>query len=236
MGSSTVILLPGLLCDDAVWRDQCNALSYWRCVVPSYGTLSSINSMAEHVLAEAPTQSFSLVGHSMGGRIALEIMRLAPHRVDRLALADTGFEALAPGAASVAEKQKRHQLLALARADGMRAMGQQWAKGMVHPARLDTPVFTEILGMIERKTPEVFESQITALLNRPDARQVFLGVTCPTLIFCGRQDVWSPFERHEEMKALLPAARLVAVEDAGHMCPMEQPQRVSQALLDWLSQ
>jgi pimeloyl-ACP methyl ester carboxylesterase len=115
----------------------------------------------------------------------------------------------------------------------MREMGRQWARGMVHPARLDTPLFEEILAMIERKTPAIFEAQIHALLGRPDAREVFTGLQCPTLLLCGRQDAWSPLARHEQMHALLPCSRLVAVEDCGHMSTMEQPAAVSRALVEW---
>jgi pimeloyl-ACP methyl ester carboxylesterase len=78
-------------------------------------------------------------------------------------------------------------------------------------------------------------SQINALLGRPDARAVFAAVQCPTLILCGRQDPWSPLSRHERMQRALPHARLVVIEDSGHMTTMEQPGAVSKALLEWLS-
>jgi pimeloyl-ACP methyl ester carboxylesterase len=127
-------------------------------------------------------------------------------------------------------------LLALARERGMREMGRRWARGMVHPARLDTPLFDDVLDMIERKTPAIFEAQIQALLGRPDARDVLRAAACPTLLLCGRQDAWSPLARHEAMQALQPRARLVVVEDAGHMSTMEQPQAVARALAGWLAQ
>ncbi len=229
-----VLMLPGLLCDEAVWVAQRAALPGHRCVVPDYGTLDSITGMAQQVLAEAPSERFSLVGHSMGGRVALEIMRLAPRRVERLALLDTGIDAIAPGAAGEAERAGRMALLAKARSEGMGAMGRQWARGMVRPEVLDTPLFEQIIAMIERKTPAIFEAQINTLLGRPDARAVLPGVACDTLLLCGRQDLWSPLARHEQMLALRPASRLVVVEDCGHMSPMEQPQAVSTALRSWL--
>jgi pimeloyl-ACP methyl ester carboxylesterase len=230
-----VILLPGLLCDEQVWRHQRQSFAGWHGVVPSFGTLSSITAMAEHVLAQAPSRSFSLAGHSMGGRVALEVMRLAPHRVERLALADTGADPLAPGAPGSQEREQRMALLQLAQQRGMREMGRRWASGMVHPMRLGTQLFEDILDMIERSTPEVFEAQIQALLSRPDARPVLAGVRCPTLLLCGRQDAWSPLERHQRMHALLPGSRLVVIEDSGHMTPMEQPEAVSGALRAWLA-
>jgi pimeloyl-ACP methyl ester carboxylesterase len=165
----------------------------------------------------------------------LEIMRLAPQRVRRLALFDTGLDPIAPGADGERERSQRHALVDLARSQGMRAMGLQWAPGMVLPGHREAPVFDRILAMIERKTPEIFAAQVRALLGRPDARAVFASIRCPVLIGCGRQDAWSPLARHEQMQCLLPHSRLVVIEDAGHMSPMEQPAAVAQALVEWLA-
>ncbi len=229
-----VLLLPGLMCDAAVWTAQCGALGFADCVVPSYGELSSITGMARHVLEIAPAQRFSLAGHSMGGRVALEVVRLAPERVERLALLDTGMDPLAEGSAGEQERAKRMALLQLAREKGMREMGRVWARGMVHPSRLDSPLFEQILDMIERQTPAIFEAQIKALLGRPDAREVLRSLRCRTLLACGREDAWSPLSRHEQMHAMVPGSRLVVIEDSGHMSTMEQPHAVSQALAEWL--
>jgi pimeloyl-ACP methyl ester carboxylesterase len=235
MTRPTIVLLPGLLCDDAVWAVQREALSAWDCVVPSYALSDSIESMARGVLDAVPAERFSLAGHSMGARVALEALRQAPRRIERLALFDTGLDPLAAGPEGDRERVQREALLGLARAQGMRAMGLQWAPNMVLPAHRDAPVFGEILAMIERKSPMVFARQISALLGRPDARAVFASSTCPTLIGCGRQDAWSPLARHQQMQRLLPASRLVVIEDSGHMSPMEQPTAVTRALLEWLA-
>lgn len=236
MKAPVVVFLPGLLCDEAVWSTQCRALAQAHCEVASFGLLSSITAMAQQVLAQTKAPRFSLAGHSMGGRVALEMVRLAPQRIERLALLDTGMDPLAPGEAGAAERAKRMALLKLAQQEGMRAMGRQWAQGMVHPSRRNTPLFDAVLDMIARKTPAVFEAQIEALLARPDARSVLEGVDCPLLLLCGRQDVWSPLSRHEQMQALVPGSRLAVVEDAGHMTTMEAPERVSAALVAWLHQ
>ncbi|MDB5929750.1 MAG: alpha/beta hydrolase fold [Polaromonas sp.] len=231
-----LLLLPGLLCDEANWAAQRADLAGWAdCRVPVYRTLDSIEAMAEHVLATAPPGDFAMAGHSMGGRVALEVLRRAPERVRRLALLDTGFQALAPGEAGEKERAGRHQLLALARSEGMRAMGAQWARGMVHPSRLGTPVFEAILQMIGRHTPGMFAAQIKALLARPDTSALLPQIRCPTLLLCGREDLWSPLARHEEMRRAIPGARLEVIEMSGHMTTMEQPQAVSQALAQWLA-
>lgn len=234
MSAQTMMLLPGLLCDAEVWQPQIDALEGVRCMVPDWGHADSLVTMARQVLAEAPSERFSLAGHSMGGRVALEVLRLAPQRVERLALLDTGVDPLPDGEAGDKERAGRLALLQLAREQGMRAMGRQWARGMVHPDRLGTPMFEQLLDIIERKTPEIFAAQIQALLSRPDARPVLAGTRCPTLLLCGRQDAWSPVERHEQMQELLPSAQLAVIEDAGHMVTMEQAQAVSAALGDWL--
>lgn len=234
MSRPCVVLLPGLLCDAAVWRAQTAALDFTDCVVPSYGAAASIEEMARGVLASVAAPRFSLAGHSMGGRVALAIAGMAPGRVERLALLDSGMEAIAAGEAGVQERDKRMALLHKARHSGMRAMGEQWARGMVHPDRLDTPLFGEVLDMVARFTPDLFAAQIEALLNRPDAAPVLQGLQCPLLLACGRQDSWSPLSRHERMQQLCPGARLVVIEDSGHMSTMEQPAQVSRALIDWM--
>lgn len=231
-----IALLPGLLCDKTVWVDQVAGLSpEWQCVVPEYGMRNSIADMAALVLETMPTGRFSVAGHSMGGRVALEVLRQAPERVERLALLDTGYQGLAPSPAGEKERDGRMVLLAQARSEGMRAMGLAWAKGMVHPDQLGGPVHEDILAMIERSTPEQFEAQITALLNRPDATTLLPTITCPTLLLCGRDDVWSPPARHEDMLALIPGSKLSIVDHSGHMSTVEQPAAVTQALREWLA-
>jgi pimeloyl-ACP methyl ester carboxylesterase len=222
------------LCDDAVWAHQRAVLPADECIVPSFGALDSIGSMAEQVLATVAAPRFSLVGHSMGGRVALEVLRRAPQRVERLALLDTGVDPIADGEAGAREREGRLALLAMARREGMRAMGRHWARGMVHPARLESPLFERILEMIERKTPDIYAAQIEALLSRPDAREVLRGLRCDTLLLCGREDAWSPLARHEQMHTMLPGARLVVIDDCGHMSTMEQPEAVSEVLAQWL--
>lgn len=231
-----VLLLPGLLCDAAVWQDQIRLLEgRFECRVPDFGSCNTITAMAELALASATDAAFWLVGHSMGGRVALEVLRLAPRRVQRLALLDTGYQALAGGAAGEREKAGRFALLEQARRDGMRSMGTAWARGMVHPMQCETPLFETILDMIERRTPAIFEAQNAALLSRPDATPVLRSIQVATLVLCGRDDQWSPLARHEEIARLVPQARLRVIDECGHMATMEQPAAVNAALSEWLS-
>jgi pimeloyl-ACP methyl ester carboxylesterase len=236
MPRPTVMFLPGLLCDRAVWEPQIAALSQrFDCRVADYGSADSLAAMAESALDLSPA-TFSLVGHSMGGRVALEVMRTAAQRVSRLALLDTGYQARPEGGAGEAEASKRYRLLEIATSQGMRVMGREWAQGMVHPQRLqDAALMESILAMIERRTPAIFAAQIRALLGRPSAESVLRAIRCPTLILCGRQDSWSPVARHEEMASLVTGAHLAVIEDSGHMVTLERPEAVTAALGSWLA-
>jgi len=231
-----LILLPGLMCDAAVWAPQVRALAdIATALIPAYGMRNHLEDMAHQVLQTAPPGPFALAGHSMGGRIALEVMRLAPQRVSHLALLDTGTHPLAGDEAGEREKAGRMALLALAQSQGMRAMARQWASGMVHPQVVGSPLFEAVLDMLERSNPQQFAAQIEALLNRPDAAPVLPKITCPTLVLTGREDVWSPPEQHAAIAAAIPGATLCVLERCGHMSSMEQPEAVSQALRNWLS-
>lgn len=231
----TLLLLPGLMCDAAVRAPQVPVLSgHARCVVPDWGPLDSLTTMAEHVLAMAPTPTFALAGHSMGGRVALEVMRLAPARVQRLALLDTGTQPLSAGESGEKERAGRLALLALAHTEGMRTMGRQWLRGMVHPDVLGTALFESVLDMLERSSPAQFAAQINALLTRPDAAAVLPTITCPTLVLCGRQDYWSPPEQHAQIANGIAGATLHVIEHCGHMPTVEQPAELNRALVAWL--
>jgi len=223
----TVFLLPGLLCDETIWSGQKDALGEFAdVVIPDFRYVNSIPAMAQLVLDAAPKR-FSMAGHSMGGRVALEVFRMAPDRVERLALLDTGVHPRAAG-----EESKRGELVDLARSQGMAAMAARWLPPMLHPDH--SALLQPLTEMVIRSTPETFANQQRALLDRPDARAILPSIQCPTLVLCGRQDAWSPVSRHEEIAAAIPQAKLIIVDDCGHMSPVEQPAAVTNALCEWL--
>lgn len=232
--STPLVFLPGLVCDAAVWAPQIPHLGRSALVV-DYGVTADIGAMAELALAMAPPGRFALAGHSMGGRVALEVVRRAPGRVDRLALLDTGASPLPEGEAAENERRFRMNLLALARREGMRTMAAEWARGMVHPSRIGGPVFEAVLDMFERHSADVFEAQLKALLGRPDARPVLAQVACPTLVLTGENDDWSPPAAHRQMQQAVAGATLVVVPQAGHMTTIEAPEAVTAALAGWLA-
>jgi pimeloyl-ACP methyl ester carboxylesterase len=185
--------------------------------------------MAARLLADAPA-SFALAGHSLGGRVALEVLRQAPARVAALALLDTGVHPCSPD-----EPQRRQVLLDLAAAQGMRAVAKAWLPPMVHPARRVDHAFMQPLeAMVERRTPASFRNQVKALIDRPDATGVLASIRCPTVVICGREDEWSPLAQHEAITAGIADARLAIIEDAGHMAPCERPETVTAELRRWL--
>jgi len=231
----SLVLIPGLVCDDEVWGAQVAGLAgQWPVHVVVHEPSASLGQMAERILAAAPAR-FALAGHSMGGRVALEIMARAAERVTRLALLDTGFEMLAAGEAGERERNGRYRLRDIARNEGMLAMGRQWALGMVHSARLgDELLMGAIHRMIARASLSLFEAQIEALLARPDRRELLPTIRVPTLVLCGNEDTWSPLARHEEMAAMIAGSSLVGVPDCGHMSTMERPAAITTALMEWM--
>lgn len=235
MDKTNVILVPGLLCDDAVWEHQSRELrDLAEITIANHGSLDSFAAMADAILHDAP-KHFALAGHSMGGRVAFQVFRRAPERVIGMALLDTACTAKRAGDDGEREAEQRYKLLELARNEGMRAMGTEWSRQMVHPDRLsDSVLMTAILDMIERKTPDIYEAQINALLSRPDACQLLPQIQCPVLVLCGRQDSWSVPANHEQMAARIPNSRLAIIENCGHMSTMERPSEVTAELRHWL--
>jgi pimeloyl-ACP methyl ester carboxylesterase len=128
-------------------------------------------------------------------------------------------------------------MLDTAQQRGMRGLGGEWVKRMVHPDRLsDMPLIDSILDMVDRKTPKILQAQIHASMTRRDQTDLLPRITCPTLVLCGKQDTARPLPAHQEMAAAIPNSTLVVIEDCGHMCMLERPDEVSRAMRGWLGQ
>lgn len=224
----TLYLLCGLLCDEEVWAGQVPELGKRYDVrVVSFEGLDTIGAMAEKVLKDAPAR-FSLAGHSMGGRVALEVYRRAPERISRLALLDTGYEPVGVG-----EAERRAVLVNKALKKGIESIAETWGRPMIAPCNQAT-VLNPVLAMVGRMSGEIYAGQTRALVGRPDATPVLASIACPTLVLCGAQDTWSPPDRHERLAALIPGATLRIVDDCGHMSTMERPLDVLAALQEWM--
>ena len=228
----TLVLLPGLLCDPALWAPQIDALA--DVSAPWVADLTrddTIAGMAERVLAEAPSERFALAGLSMGGYVAMEVVRRAPQRVTRLALLDTRARADVPE-----ETERRHEFIRLAQTErGFAPITNRMLPLLVHPARArDEALVRVIREMSEHVGVEAYVRQQRAVISRPDFRPGLAHIECPTLVLCGREDALTTLEMHDEMTRLIPRARLVIVEQCGHLSTLERPVEVNAALRDWL--
>lgn len=225
-----LMLLPGLLCDEALWAPQIAALS--DLAAPMVADLTrdeSLPAMARRVLAEAP-ERFALAGLSMGGYLALEIMRQSPERVVKLALMDTSARADTPEQAA-----RRRGFIELANKGQFRGITPRMLPVYLHPDHLADPSITDVVtGMAERLGKDAYLRQITAIMGRPDSRPDLPRIAVPTLVLCGRQDQATPYELNAEIAALIPGARFVALECCGHLATLEKPAEVAAAMREWL--
>jgi pimeloyl-ACP methyl ester carboxylesterase len=224
-------LLPGLLSDQAVWQAQRDALAQYAEVrIPVFRGFASFREMALHVLKDAPPR-FSVAGHSMGGRVALELMHLFPERIDRFALLSVGAHPLLPG-----EFEKRMTSVELAEREGMEALADVWIPPMVHPLRChDRGLLRAIRAMLLRNTVADYRGQIMAALNRPDQSLYLPAIRHKVLLLVGEQDEWSPPSQHQNIKRRLRDCELHVIRNAGHMVTMEQPEAVNKLLLGWFA-
>jgi pimeloyl-ACP methyl ester carboxylesterase len=226
----TLLLLSGLLCDETFWTDIPQRLSAVAQVsVVSFRDFSSIPAMADHVLRIAPDH-FALAGHSMGGRVALEVMRAEPKRVTGLALLNTGVHAVRDG-----EPQSRGRMLRIAYEHGMSALAAEWLPPMLGcDAARAAQVMAHMTAMIQRSTADAYAAQVTAMLHRPEAMSVLRSISVPTLLLSGSDDTWSPVSQQQSIRRRIPHATLFEVHGAGHMAPLERPDSVAIALREWL--
>lgn len=228
-----LIFLPGLICDSRIYAPQTAHFADSH-AVNSYGMADSLAEMARVALQQASergAERFDLFGHSMGGRVALEVYRQAPERVRRLALVSTGVHALGEN-----EPAKREALKAIGHDNGFETLVDEWLPPMVADAhRTDPAIYPPMKDMCLSMGQEVFDAQINALVNRPEVEALLPQIACPTLVMTGELDVWAPPAQHEGIAARIPNSQLVVVPGAGHMIQLEAPEAVNEAITDWLA-
>lgn len=215
--------------DVELWRHQVDTLGDIAEVIVGDMTKDDTTAgMAARQLAAAPP-SFALAGLSMGGYTAFEIMRRAPQRVRKLALLDTSARADLPE-----RTQIRERLIALVEKGKYKDVVEETLPTAIHPSLMNGPVAKSYRDQAERTGPETFIRQQRAIMSRPDSRKDLSNIRCPTLVLCGRQDVATPVELHQEIAAGIKGSVLVLIEESGHLPPMERPHAVSAALRYWL--
>lgn len=226
----TLVLLPGLMCDGRIFHHQTAAFPD-AIAVPGYGLDDDLRLMAKRVLDLAPPR-FALLGHSMGARVALEVVRVAPDRVERLALISTGVHPVRPG-----EAHKRYVLGDLGRAEGMAALVDAWLPPMIAPANRENDLLVAPLRqMCMEAGLATYEAHIRALLDRPEVESLLPRVSCPTLIMTGSEDAWSPPDQHRHIAQAIPRSVFRVADGAGHMLPIENAVALNRAIAEWLSE
>lgn len=225
-----LVLLPGMMCDARLFQPQIAAFSRDMPIVvmPLVGQ-SSIEGLANEILENAPPR-FALAGLSMGGIVAMEMVRQAPNRVMRLALMDTNPKAETPEASAKREPQKQ-----AVREGRLRAiMSDEMKPNYLVDGPNKPSILKLCMDMAVGLGPDVFISQSEALAARPDQQATLKSVKVPTLVLCGRDDIPCPIDRHELMRALIPYSQLVIIEGAGHLPTLEQPESTNEALRKWM--
>ena len=224
-----LLLLPGLLCDARLWRDQVAALAgEAMCQVADVTLDDSLGAMAARALADAPPR-FALAGLSMGGYLACEILRQAPGRVTRLALFDTSARPETP-----LQARRRRGLMALTRTGLFRGVTPRLLPQLVHPDNLAGPVGQEVIAMAERVGRDAFLRQQAAILGRADSRPGLAALRLPTLVAVGEADALTPPALAAEIAAAIPGATLHHIPRSGHLPPMEAPEPTTALLRGWL--
>jgi pimeloyl-ACP methyl ester carboxylesterase len=225
-----LVLLPGLVNDSRLWQHQVSGLADIAQV--SVGDLTkghTIAEMAANVLDSAPSGQFALAGLSMGGYVALEIMRQEPERILALALLDTSAR---PDTLTALEK--RSEAIEQAETNYQSVIDELMPK-QLHPAHMeDESLVNLVADMAISLGNKIFIRQQRAIAGRIDSIPSLSLIKCPTLVLCGREDAITPIGLHQEMVTEIKGAGLIIVDNSGHLSALEQPVRVNEALTQWL--
>jgi pimeloyl-ACP methyl ester carboxylesterase len=229
-----LVFLPGLLNDGRLWQAQIDGLDgIADCTVGdltgSRNGADTIAALAASVLEQSPSTHFALAGLSMGGYVALEMMRQAPERILGLALLDTSARPDTPQAT-----EGRRAAMKLSETNFPAVIAALFPKLML-PAHAQNEALEKVFtAMAHDVGPEGYRRQQAAIIGRIDSRPFLGAIHCPTMVLCGRDDAVTPVEVHEEMATAIPGSMLEIVEECGHLSALEQPDRVTESLKRWL--
>lgn len=227
-----IVLVPGLNCSPRLYAPQMPALwQFGPVAVANHTHDDTMVAIARRTLDAAPPR-FALAGLSMGGYIALEIVRQAAGRVAKLALLDTGSRDDPPEA-----QQVRRDRIALAESGRFDDVIESTWPMLVHGGRRGDAALKAIyVAMCRDVGAQAYVRQQKAIMTRADSRPLLASIRSPTLVLVGAQDELTPPHLSEEMAAGIPGAKLVRVPDCGHLSTLERPEAVTEALTEWLRQ
>jgi pimeloyl-ACP methyl ester carboxylesterase len=225
-----LILLPGMMCDARLFYPQIAAISgRWPVFTAPICGANNMQKLAQDILQVAPP-IFSLAGLSMGGIVAMEILRQAPERVDRLALLDTN-----PLPETASMKAKRATQMDAVKVGSLERVIREEMKPNYLIGGPDKQKISELcMKMANDKGAQAFVNQSLALRDRRDQREILSNFSGRSLVLCGEFDILCSPERHKLMSELLVNSRLEIIEDAGHLPTLEQPDPVNAAIMRWL--
>ena len=223
-----IVLVPGLFCTPRLYEEQIPALwQFGPVTIADHRRHSTMSAIAQSILADAPPK-FALVGLSMGGYIAFEILRQAPSRVLKLALVDTTARPDTPEQTKV-----RNEQIEAARNGGYGKIVRAALPMLLH-RQTDEVLRTAVIRMAEESGADAFVRQQQAIIGRADSRPLLSSIRCPTLVAVGEQDKLIPPDRSQEMANAVAGAKYVTIPECGHIATLEQPQPATQALVEWL--
>jgi pimeloyl-ACP methyl ester carboxylesterase len=218
-----------MMCDARLWGPVMGAFGRRTVIHGALTEHDTVEALAARVLAEAPPR-FALAGLSMGGIVAMEMVRQAPHRVERLALLDTNPLAELPEV-----RARRAPQIEKSRAGRLEeVMREEMKPNYLAGGRGKKPILDLCMDMALSLGPEVFERQSRALAARPDQQETLRTYRGGALVLMGREDRLCPLDRHDLMHALLTSSRLALVDGAGHLPPLEQPAVTAREMASWL--
>lgn len=224
-----IVLIPGALATPKFWYHQ---EAHWhgeKRIHHVTGFLGqSIPDIAEKLIKTLP-KKFTLIGFSLGGYIALELIQRIPHQVDKLILINSGAKALS--AKGQIERERSIELINNGKFDFLINL---IFKNSVHDKNKHHELLPFLKTMALEVGAERYLEQLTAMVNKPDHSELLTTIKCPTLLIASKNDKVMPPERSEHMAENIKNSQLIYVENCGHMAPLEQPDRINQILSEWL--
>ena len=223
-------MVPGMMCDERIFSPQIEELSKnLEVTVADISSFPTVRELASDLLKKAP-KSFSLLGHSMGGIVAMEIYSQEPNRIEKLILMDTNFKA----ELDEVKLKREPQIKDVREGKLLEVMRDEMKPNYLAESENKSSVLDVCMDMALSLGPDVFINQSRALQKRADQLNTIQSINIPVLIMCGSEDKLCTVERHEMMHNMISDSDLKIINNAGHMPTLEQPRETTEVLKEWL--